>query len=106
LLHCNFVAGVCSEPTTYNIAGEMAKVSAGMYYGRQIVVGLYATQHSTLGQTTPRYISRLLQTIATQPNVAGVMTYTLKDARSGCDQSVSSLDVVFLCVVLEAICQR
>lgn len=85
------LAGVCSEPTTYNVAEEIAQVSAGMPPGRRVVVGYYATQHSTLGQPTPRYVSRLLQTIATQPNVGGVVTYTLKDARQGCKVSTAPL---------------
>ena len=85
------LAGVCSEPTTYNVAGEIARVSAGMPPGRRVLVGYYATQHSTLGQPTPRYVSRLLQTIATQPNVGGVVTYTLKDARAGCKASRAPL---------------
>ena len=49
-----------------------------------MIVGYYATGHSSGGQPTPRYVSRLLQTISAEPHVAGVMTYTLKSAEAPC----------------------
>ena len=78
------LAGVCSEPTTYNARLEVASVLAGVPAGRQIVAGFYATGHSSGGQTTPRYVSRMLQSLALQDRVAGVMTYTAKAALSPC----------------------
>ena len=63
---------------------EIAQVAAGLPAGRQMIVGYYATGHSSGGQPTPRYVSRLLQTISAQPHVAGVMTYTLKSAEAPC----------------------
>ena len=52
--------------------------------GRPILVGYYATGHSAYGQPTARYASRLLQTLALQDRVAGVMTYTAKAALHPC----------------------
>lgn len=78
------LAGVCSEPTTFNSAQEVAAVVAGMPPGRRVVVGYYATGHSQSGQPTPRYVSRLLQTISCLPDVDGIMTYTMKAAESPC----------------------
>ena len=78
------LAGVCSEPTTFNVADEVARVVGGMPRGRRILVGYYATGHSSGGQPTPRYVSRLLQTIAVQPGVDGIMTYTAKAALEKC----------------------
>jgi hypothetical protein len=49
-----------------------------------MVVGYYATMHSSLGQPTARYVSRLLQTIALRDGVLGIMTYTLKSALAPC----------------------
>ena len=78
------LAGVCSEPTTFNARTEVAAVLAGLPAGRQLVTGYYATMHSSLGQPSARYVSRLLQTLALQDGVAGVMTYTLKSAMEPC----------------------
>ena len=84
LRHGQCLAGSCAEPTVQNAADEIAQVAAGLPAGRQMIVGYYATGHSSGGQPTPRYVSRLLQTISAQPHVAGVMTYTLKSAEAPC----------------------
>ena len=78
------LAGVCSEPTTYNAPLEIAKVVAGMPASRQVITGYYATGHSSSGAPTPRYVSRLLQTLAAQNGVSGVMTYCAKAALQPC----------------------
>ena len=78
------LAGVCSEPTTYNAPLEVAKVVAGMPASRQVITGYYATGHSSSGAPTPRYVSRLLQTLAAQNGVSGVMTYCAKAALQPC----------------------
>jgi hypothetical protein len=52
--------------------------------GRRIIVGYYSTGHSSSGQPSPRYVSRLLQTAAIQPGVDGIMTYTMKAALQPC----------------------
>ena len=44
------LAGVCSEPTTFNVADEVARVVGGMPRGRRILGGYYATGHSSGGQ--------------------------------------------------------
>ena len=67
------LAGACSEPTVPQVAAEIAAVAAGMPPARQMIVGYYATGHSTGGQPTPRYVSRLLQTVAAQPRVDGAL---------------------------------
>jgi hypothetical protein len=71
------LAGPCCEPTTFNLASEVATLTSGMPPGRRIIVGYYATGHSSSGQPSPRYVSRLLQTAATQPGVDGIMTCAL-----------------------------
>ena len=78
------LAGVCSEPTTYNAPLEVAKMVAGMPASRQVITGYYATGHSSSGAPTPRYVSRLLQTLAAQDGVSGVMTYCAKAALQPC----------------------
>ena len=78
------LAGVCSEPTTFNAPLEIAKVIAGMPPSREIITGYYATGHSSGGQPTPRYVSRMLQTLAAQDRVGGVMTYCAKAALRPC----------------------
>ena len=78
------LAGSCSEPTTFNAALEIAQVVAGMPPSRTIITGYYATGHSSSGQPTARYVSRLLQTLAVQDRVAGVMTYCAKAALQPC----------------------
>jgi hypothetical protein len=78
------LAGVCSEPTTFNARAEVDAVRAGLPAGRMLITGYYATMHSSLGQPTARYVSRLLQSLAMQDGVAGVMTYTLKSALEPC----------------------
>ena len=85
------LAGVCCEPTTFNARAELAAALAGMPAGRQLVAGYYATGHSQLGQPTARYVSRLLQALAMQDGVAGVMTYTLKSAFAPCDAGAAPL---------------
>ena len=78
------LAGRCSEPTTPNLASELATLTSGMPPGRRIIVGYYSTGHSSSGQPSPRYVSRLLQTAAVQPGVDGIMTYTMKAALQPC----------------------
>jgi hypothetical protein len=78
------LAGICSEPTTFNAVAEVAAVVAGLPAGRGVLAGYYATMHSSLGQPSARYVSRLLQTLALQPGVLGVMTYTAKSALQPC----------------------
>lgn len=92
------LAGPCSEPTTFNLASEVATLTSGMPPGRRIIIGYCAcvsapnlfvygvcallavrvptdaTGHSSSGQPSPRYVSRLLQTAAVQPGVDGIMT--------------------------------
>lgn len=79
------LAGVCSEPTTFNAPLEVAQVVAGMPPSRAIIAGYYATGHSSSGQPTARYVSRLLQTLAVQDRVGGVMTYCAKAALQPCE---------------------
>ena len=79
------LAGVCSEPTTFNAPLEVAQVVAGMPPSRTIITGYYATGHSSSGQPTARYVSRLLQTLAVQDRVGGVMTYCAKAALAPCE---------------------
>ena len=50
----------------------------------QVITGYYATGHSSSGAPTPRYVSRLLQTLAAQDGVSGVMTYCAKAALTPC----------------------
>lgn len=64
---------------------EIAKVVAGLPPSRSIISGYYATGHSSSGQPTARYVSRLLQTLAAQDRVSGVMTYCAKAALHACD---------------------
>jgi hypothetical protein len=78
------LAGICSEPTTFNAALEITRVVAGLPASRSIITGYYATGHSSYGQPTSRYVSRLLQTLAAQDRVAGVMTYCAKAALQVC----------------------
>ena len=78
------LAGACAEPTTFNLPKEVSTLVSGMPPGRRIIVGYYATGHSSSGQPSPRYVSRLLQTAATQPGVDGIMTYTMKAALDPC----------------------
>ena len=51
------LAGRCSEPTTPNLASEVATLTGGMPPGRRIIVGYYSTGHSSSGQPSPRYVS-------------------------------------------------
>jgi hypothetical protein len=78
------LAGICSEPTTFNAPLEIAQVVAGLPPSRSVITGYYATGHSSSGQPTARYVSRLLQTLAVQDRVAGVMTYCAKAALQPC----------------------
>ena len=78
------LAGVCSEPTTFNAPLEIARVVEGLPPSRSIISGYYATGHSSSGQPTARYVSRLLQTLAAQDRVSGVMTYCAKAALEVC----------------------
>jgi hypothetical protein len=78
------LAGQCSEPTALNVVNELSTLVSGMPPGRRIIVGYYATGHSSSGQPSPRYVSRLLQIAAVQPAVDGVMTYTMKAALGPC----------------------
>ena len=64
---------------------EIAKVVAGLPPSRSIISGYYATGHSSSGQPTARYVSRLLQTLAAQDRVGGVMTYCAKAALRTCE---------------------
>ena len=64
---------------------EIAKVVAGLPPSRSIISGYYATGHSSSGQPTARYVSRLLQTLAAQDRVGGVMTYCAKAAPRTCE---------------------
>ena len=50
-------------------------------------MGYYATGHSSSGQPSPRYVSRLLQIAAVQPGVDGIMTYTMKAALEPCTEA-------------------
>ena len=79
------LAGVCAEPTTFNAPLEIGRVVAGMPPSRSVIAGYYATGHSSSGQPTARYVSRLLQTLAVQDRVAGVMTYCAKAALRPCE---------------------
>ena len=65
------LAGICSEPTIFNAPLEIAQVVAGMPPSRNIIAGYYATGHSSSGQPTARYVSRLLQTLAVQDGLVG-----------------------------------
>jgi hypothetical protein len=78
------LAGVCSEPTTFNAPLEIARVVAGLPASRSIIASYYATGHSAGGQPSARYMSRVLQTLAAQDRVAGVMTYCAKAALQPC----------------------
>eukprot|EP00039_Didymoeca_costata_P000726 m.47008 g.47008 ORF g.47008 m.47008 type:complete len:744 (-) comp10436_c0_seq2:87-2318(-) len=81
------LAGVCSEPTVFNLGNEVEAIVQCLPYGRRTIVGYYATGHSSGGQPTARYVSRLLQAISTTPMVDGIMTYTLKSAVDGCSMA-------------------
>ena len=54
---------------------NIAQVVAGLPASRSVITGYYATGHSMLGQPTPRYVSRLLQTLAAQDLCTGVRAY-------------------------------
>eukprot|EP01048_Picozoa_sp_COSAG05_P007126 COSAG05_NODE_494_length_9271_cov_4.390536_2_plen_280_part_00 len=69
------LAGVCSEPTTPNLITEVATLVSGMPPGRRIIVGFYSTGHSSSGQPSPRYVSRLMQTAAVQSGVDGTISF-------------------------------
>ena len=70
----------CSSPWS------VSAVVAGLPPSRSIIAGYYATGHSSSGQPTARYVSRLLQTLAAQDRVSGVMTYCAKAALHACDE--------------------
>ena len=103
------LAGVCSEPTTWNAPEEVARVVAGMPPSRSVITGYYATGHSASGQPTARYVSRLLQTLAAQDRVGGVMTYCAKAALAPCvspplfgDNTNATLQHSLGCIVARA----
>ena len=71
------LAGACAEPTVANVGGEVADIRAWMPPGRPLVVGFYATGHSSLGSPTARYVRELMPMILSQPGVAGSMVFTM-----------------------------
>lgn len=63
------LAGACAEPTVANVGDEVRDIRAWLPPGRPLVVGFYATGHSSLGSPSARYVRELLPTILSQPDV-------------------------------------
>ena len=72
------LAGWCADPTTYNVAGEVADMLGYVPANRNVHVGFYLTGHSTLGGTTPLYVREVMSTILAQPRTAGIVVYTTR----------------------------
>lgn len=71
------LAGACAVPTVANVAEEVREITAWLPSGRHLIVGFYATGHSSLGSPSVEYVKEIIPTILDQPGVGGIMYYTM-----------------------------
>ena len=88
------LAGICAEPTVTNVGGEVADIRAWMPQGRPLVVGFYATGHSSLGSPTARYVREIMPMILSQPGVQGSMVFTMLAPCGGAGRNSLSTEPV------------
>jgi hypothetical protein len=74
---CGCLAWTCAEPTVYNCPGEAAVMASALPEGRDMLIGFYATGHSSLGEPSPRYVQQLLQIAWGLPRVVGTSIWTM-----------------------------
>ena len=79
---CGCLAWTCAEPTVYNAPGEAAVMAAALPEGRDMLVGFYATGHSSLGEPSPRYVQELLPIVWGLPRVVGTSIWSEWSPRS------------------------
>ena len=83
------LAGDCADATAINIIDEVADIAAGIPSGRALLVGFYATGHSTMGTPSPTYVARILDLLQllmadASSRVSGVIIYTTKAPLGPC----------------------
>ena len=67
------LAGACAVPTVANVVEEVREIVAWLPKGRRLIVGFYATGHSSLGSPSTNYVREIIPTILDQPGVGGIM---------------------------------
>jgi hypothetical protein len=72
------LAGPCATETAVNVQQEVASVVPHLQPGRKMLVGFYATGHSSLGSPDVAYVRGLPQLALTaDASVVGVMSFTM-----------------------------
>ena len=75
---CGCLAWTCAEPTVYNAPGEAAVMATALPEGRNMLLGFYASGHSSLGEPSPRYVRELLTIAWGLPRVMGTSIWTVR----------------------------
>ena len=60
------LAGDCCTSTSANAPGEIAEFASWLPPGRRLLVGFYATGHSSLGSPSLQYVQEIIPTILSQ----------------------------------------
>ena len=80
------LAGSCADSTVYNVLTEIEDIISGLPKDRRLFVGIYASKHSSFGETTTEYVQTIIPIVLGNPLVDGVDVWTMFVPVHDCDK--------------------